>query len=113
MEASLHRHVIGFPLGSAALQVEQSVKRILPDLAGQYNISPSDGKYPSKQCKKPPLLLAWQMNDEQEMDFWIENSLHFAGSKISVLSRVNKLGKKADKFAHGVREHGEFIVLLY
>ncbi|XP_022953469.1 putative GEM-like protein 8 [Cucurbita moschata] len=76
MEASLQRHVIGFPLGSAALQVEQSVKRLLPDLAGQYNIPPSDGKYPSKQC-----------------------------SKNSVLSRVNKLGKKADKFAHGVREH--------
>ncbi|XP_022990118.1 GEM-like protein 4 isoform X2 [Cucurbita maxima] len=60
----------------SALQVEQSVKRLLPDLAGQYNIPPSDDKYPSKQC-----------------------------SKNSVLSRVNKLGKRADKFAHGVREH--------
>lgn len=30
-----------------------------------------------------------------------------------MLSRVNKLGKRADSFAHGVREHGEFVVLHY
>lgn len=51
--------------------------------------------------------------NEHEMGFWIENSFHFAGSKDSMLSRVNKLGKRADSFAHGVREHGEFVVLLY
>ncbi|XP_038906884.1 putative GEM-like protein 8 isoform X1 [Benincasa hispida] len=77
MEALLQRHVIGFPIGSAALQVEQSVQRFLPDLAGQYNMPSSDSKYPAlKQC-----------------------------SKASMLSRVNKLGKRADSFAHGVREH--------
>lgn len=64
MEASLQRHVIGFPIGSAALQVEQSVKRLLPDLSGQYNISSSNSKYPAlKQCKKSPLLMLEQMNE--------------------------------------------------
>ncbi|XP_022141598.1 putative GEM-like protein 8 isoform X2 [Momordica charantia] len=63
---------------SAALQFEQSVKSLLPDLAGQYNITSSDSsKYRAlKQC-----------------------------SKDSVLSKVNKLGKRADSFAHRFREH--------
>ncbi|KAG7016608.1 hypothetical protein SDJN02_21718 [Cucurbita argyrosperma subsp. argyrosperma] len=77
MEALLQRHVIGFPIGS-------SVQRLLPDLAGHYNIPSPDSKYPTlKQC-----------------------------SKDSMLSRVNKLGKRADSFAHGVREHGEFVGLV-
>ena len=25
-----------------------------------------------------------------------------------MLSRMNKLGKKADNFAHGIKEHGKF-----
>lgn len=29
-----------------------------------------------------------------------------AGKVESVFKRVNKLGKKADNFAHGIREHG-------
>lgn len=54
MEASLQRHVIGFSIGSAALQVENSVKRLLPDLAGHCNIPSSESKYPTlKQCKEP------------------------------------------------------------
>ena len=35
-----------------------------------------------------------------------EKSFGIAGKGNFVLKRMNKLGKKADTFAHGVREHG-------
>lgn len=77
MEASLQQHVIGVPIGSTAFLIERSPMRYLPDLSGQYDLPCSkDG---SRTCKQSGVG--------------------------SFLSRMNKLGKKADRFTHGVREH--------
>jgi len=77
MKTSLQQHVIGVPISSAAFLFERSTTRYLPDLSGQYNL-PSY-KHGSPTCKQSRVR--------------------------SILSRINKLGKKADRFTHGVREH--------
>lgn len=96
METLLQRHVIGFPIGSTALQVEQSVQRLLPDLAGQYNISSSDTKYPAlKQCKySPPNLCLNKWMNEHERGFWIENSFILQVVKIQCLAGWTSLVKE-------------------
>ncbi|XVE92969.1 hypothetical protein REPUB_Repub01dG0149500 [Reevesia pubescens] len=77
MKNQLLEQVIGVPIKSVKYRVERMPRRYLPDAAGQYRISSS-----------------------------AEGSTTFRKSKGSfVLKRMNKLGKKADSFAHGVREH--------
>ncbi|XVE92973.1 hypothetical protein REPUB_Repub01dG0149700 [Reevesia pubescens] len=76
MKNQLLEQVIGVPIKSTTYRVERTPRRYLPD-AGQYRISSS-----------------------------AEGSTTFRKSKGNfVLKRMNKLGKKADSFAHGVREH--------
>ncbi|XWS68438.1 hypothetical protein CRYUN_Cryun04dG0089800 [Craigia yunnanensis] len=77
MKNQLLEQVIGVPIKSTAYRVERTPRRYLPDAAGQYRISSSAGG--SATFKK--------------------------GKGNFVLTRMNKLGKKADTFAHGVREH--------
>ncbi|XWS39614.1 hypothetical protein CRYUN_Cryun18bG0070200 [Craigia yunnanensis] len=77
MKNQLVEQVIGVPVRSTTYRVERTPRRYLPDAAGQYRISSSS-----------------------------EGSTTFRKSKGNfVLRRMNKIGKKADNFAHGVREH--------
>ncbi|XP_022749089.1 putative GEM-like protein 8 [Durio zibethinus] len=77
MKNQLLEQVIGAPIRSTAYRVERAPRRYLPDAAGQYRISSS-----------------------------AERSTTFRKSKGNfVLKRMNKLGKKADTFANGIREH--------
>ncbi|XWS54368.1 hypothetical protein CRYUN_Cryun10bG0084200 [Craigia yunnanensis] len=77
MKNQLLEQVIGVPIRSTTYRVDRTPRRYLPDAAGQYRISSS-----------------------------AEGSTTFKKSKGNfVLKRMNKLGKKADSFAHGVREH--------
>ncbi|XP_022726203.1 putative GEM-like protein 8 [Durio zibethinus] len=77
MKNQLLEQVIGVPIKSTTHRVERTPRRYLPDAAGQYRISSS-----------------------------VERSTTFRKSKGNfVLKRMNKLRKKADTFAHGVREH--------
>ncbi|XVE66401.1 hypothetical protein DITRI_Ditri08aG0077400 [Diplodiscus trichospermus] len=77
MKSQLLEQVIGVPIRSTTYRVERTPRRYLPDASGQYRISSS-----------------------------AEGSTAFRKSKGNfVLKRMNKLGKKADTFAQGVREH--------
>lgn len=77
MKNQILEQVIGLPITSKAYRVERTPRRYLPDAAGQFRISSS-----------------------------AEGSTTFRKSKGNfVLKRMNTLGKKADTFAHGVREH--------
>ncbi|MBA0843165.1 hypothetical protein Goarm_000378 [Gossypium armourianum] len=70
--------VIGVPMKSTTYQVERTPKRYLPNSAGQYQVpSSAEG-----------------------------SNIFRKGKGNIVLKRMNKLGKKADTFAHGLREHG-------
>ncbi|XP_039029476.1 GEM-like protein 6 [Hibiscus syriacus] len=69
--------VIGVPIKSSTYRIEGASRCYLPDSAGQYQIpSPAEG---SNTFRK--------------------------GKGNFVVKRMNKLGKKADTFAHGIREH--------
>ncbi|KAE8687752.1 GEM-like protein 7 [Hibiscus syriacus] len=77
MKNQVLEQVIGVPMKSTLYQIERMPIRYLPDAAGQYRIPSS-----------------------------AEGSIKFIKGKGNfVLKRMNKLGKKADTFAHGVREH--------
>ncbi|XP_022762444.1 putative GEM-like protein 8 [Durio zibethinus] len=77
MKNQLLEQVIGVPIKSTTYLVERTPRRYLPDAAGRYHISSS-----------------------------AEGSTTFRKSKGNfVFKRMNKLGKKADTFANGVREH--------
>ncbi|PON68194.1 GRAM domain containing protein [Parasponia andersonii] len=79
MKTSIQGQVIGIPISSLAYQLEQrSAKALLTDAATQYHTD----KFP------------------QDVSSTLKRS------KVdSVLNRMNKLGKKADIFAHGIKEH--------
>ncbi|MBA0698816.1 hypothetical protein Goari_000504, partial [Gossypium aridum] len=69
--------VIEVPMKSTTYQVERTPKRYLPNSAGQYQVpSSAEG-----------------------------SNIFRKGKGNIVLKRMNKLGKKADTFAHGLREH--------
>ncbi|XVF67042.1 hypothetical protein PTKIN_Ptkin10aG0089300 [Pterospermum kingtungense] len=83
MKNQLLEQVIGLPMiRSSTYRVERTPRRYLPDAAGQYRISSS-----------------------AEGSAALKKSFGIAGKGNFVLKRMNKLGKKADTFAHGVREH--------
>ncbi|GMN69779.1 hypothetical protein TIFTF001_038825 [Ficus carica] len=76
MKTSVHGQVIGIPIRSIAFQLAQrSPKTLLTDTAHNDRFL-DDGSSASKRSR---------------VDL--------------VLSRMNKLGKKADNFAHGIKEH--------
>ncbi|PON52717.1 GRAM domain containing protein [Trema orientale] len=79
MKTSIQGQVIGIPISSLAYQLEQrSAKALLTDAATQNHTD----KFP------------------QDVSSTLKRS------KVdSVLNRMNKLGKKADIFAHGIKEH--------
>ncbi|GMI88412.1 hypothetical protein like AT5G23370 [Hibiscus trionum] len=77
MKNQILEQVIGVPMKSIIYQVELTPRRYLPDTAGRYCIPSSDGGPNTFRKSKGNF----------------------------VLKRMNKLGKKADTFAHGVREH--------
>ncbi|MBA0573188.1 hypothetical protein Golob_000476, partial [Gossypium lobatum] len=77
MKNQILEQVIGVPMKSTLYRVERTSRRYLPDSAGQYRIPSS-----------------------------VEGSNTFReGKRNFVLKRINNIGKKADTFAHGVREH--------
>ncbi|KAH1031099.1 hypothetical protein J1N35_043273 [Gossypium stocksii] len=77
MKNQIFEQVIGVPTKSTLYRVERTPRRYLPDSAGQYRIPSS-----------------------------VEGSNTFRkGKRNFVLKRINNIGKKADTFAHGVREH--------
>ncbi|KAJ0039220.1 hypothetical protein Pint_23237 [Pistacia integerrima] len=82
MKSPLYEQVMGIPVNSivAAYSVTTSSSSIkyLPESAAQYHIRDSSAN-------------GSPTNKNRKVD--------------SVLKKMNKLGKKADKFAHGVREH--------
>ncbi|GMI83809.1 hypothetical protein like AT5G23370 [Hibiscus trionum] len=77
MKNQILEQVIGVPMKSTIYRVERMPGRYLPDANGHYQIpSSAEGSNMARKSKG-----------------------NF------VLKRMNKLGKKADTFAHGVREH--------
>ncbi|EEF49626.1 GEM-like protein 4 [Ricinus communis] len=76
MKKSIQEQVIGIPITSAASQVQKTPRLFLENTSQSYVPTPANKSLAVKQDK---------------ID--------------SVLKRMNKLGKKADKFAHGIREH--------
>ncbi|KAE8677873.1 RNI-like superfamily protein [Hibiscus syriacus] len=76
MKNQILEQVIGVPMKSTIYGVELTQKRYLPNTAGQYYIPSVEGA-----------------------NALIKTKGNF------VLKRMKKLGKKADTFAHGVREH--------
>ncbi|KAL4304470.1 hypothetical protein GQ457_10G018870 [Hibiscus cannabinus] len=77
MKNQILDQIIAVPIKSTTYRVERTPSRYLPETAGQYCIPSSD-----------------------------EGPNAFRKSKGNfVLKRMNKLGKKADTLAHGVREH--------
>ncbi|KDP40480.1 hypothetical protein JCGZ_24479 [Jatropha curcas] len=77
MKNSTQEQVIGIPITSAANAVERMPRiLLLENAAPTYVPTPANKSLAVKQDKVD-----------------------------SVLKRMNKLGKKADKFAHGIREH--------
>ncbi|KAG4110631.1 hypothetical protein ERO13_D13G059900v2 [Gossypium hirsutum] len=77
MKNQILEQVIGVPMKSTLYRVERTPRRYLPDSAGQYRI-PSSVE--------------------------VSNTLE-KGKRNFVFKRINNIGKKADTFAHGVREH--------
>ncbi|KAJ6917829.1 GEM-like protein 7 [Populus alba x Populus x berolinensis] len=71
------KQVIGIPIRSAAYSVEKMPRLLLENAEQRYIPTPANKSLTCKQHKTD-----------------------------SLLKRMNKLGKKADKFAHGIREHG-------
>ncbi|KAE8698497.1 GEM-like protein 7 [Hibiscus syriacus] len=85
MKNQIVEQVIGFPMKSTVYGVELTPRRYLLDTVGQYYIpSSAEGANALRKTKG-----------------------NF------VLKRMNKLGKKVDTFAHGVREHGPIAGLLF
>ncbi|KAL9393683.1 hypothetical protein Peur_012968 [Populus x canadensis] len=70
------KQVIGIPIRSAAYSVEKMPRLLLENAEQRYIPTPANKSLTCKQNKTD-----------------------------SLLKRMNKLGKKADKFAHGIREH--------
>ncbi|KAK8698714.1 hypothetical protein V6N13_114823 [Hibiscus sabdariffa] len=76
MKIQMPDQVIGVPMKSSTYLIKRTSRCYLLDAASQYRIQSS-----------------------------AEGSNTFRKSKGNVLRRMNRLGKKADTFAHGVREH--------
>ncbi|KAG6773650.1 hypothetical protein POTOM_020942 [Populus tomentosa] len=70
------KQVIGIPIRPAAYSVEKMPRLLLENAEQRYIPTPANKSLTCKQNKTD-----------------------------SLLKRMNKLGKKADKFAHGIREH--------
>lgn len=108
LQVQVQGQVIGIPINSAAYAFESSPKRLLPDPAIQYPETGPSKLRPSKffflvfYSLKPIIGLCNSLTNDM---FHI---LSIAADRVnSVLKRMNKLGKKADSFAHGVKEHGK------
>ncbi|KAK8698050.1 hypothetical protein V6N13_114182 [Hibiscus sabdariffa] len=77
MKNQILDQMIGVPVKSTMYQVERESRRYLQDAAGQY----------------------WIPSSAEGSNTFGKNKGNF------VLKRMNKLGKKADAFVHGVHEH--------
>ncbi|KAK8698700.1 hypothetical protein V6N13_114809 [Hibiscus sabdariffa] len=77
MKNQILDHMIGVPVKSTMYQVERASRRYLQDAAGQY----------------------WIPSSAEGSNTFGKNKGNFA------LKRMNKIGKKADAFIHGVHEH--------
>ncbi|KAL4304327.1 hypothetical protein GQ457_10G012780 [Hibiscus cannabinus] len=77
MKNQILDQMIGVPVKSTMYQVERASRRYLQDAAGQY----------------------WIPSSAEGSNTFGKNKGNF------VFKRMNKLGKKADAFVHGVHEH--------
>jgi len=115
MAAFLQEMLIGFPFSSAAyLGNKKSQHRYLPDPSTQYNTSTTTSN--QGEILHHLLLYGYLINclvTEWEKSHLLNLLFHFSGEVGSVLNRVNKLGRKTNSFATGLREHGMFSFYTY
>jgi len=106
MENPLPEHIAGIAFSRKAYPVEISAKGDSPESAIQSHTSSSkSGPSTSKQSR---VQSAHRMNKHGKIAENFPHGVREQGRLELVINKMNKLGRKVGNFAHGVREHVRF-----